>query len=78
MQRTQYETLERFTHTASADASPAGLTHLPARLLRTLSIWNGRIRQRKHLGELDNRLLKDMGLTRHDVHKELRKPFWTR
>ena len=78
MQRMQYETLERLTDTTSADASVTGLAHLPASLLRTLRIWNSRVRQRKHLGELDNRLLKDMGLTRHDVHNELRKPFWMR
>lgn len=76
MQRMQYETLERLTETHTPDASATGLAHLPTRLLETLSVWNSRIRQRKHLGELDSRLLKDMGLSRADVHKEMRKPFW--
>ncbi len=78
MQRMQYETLERFTNTDASDASATGLAHFPTRLLQTFNAWSNRIRQRKHLGELDNRLLKDMGLTRADVHNELRKPFWVR
>ena len=37
--------------------------------------WD-RARQRHHLLQLDDRLLKDVGLTRADVEREAAKPFW--
>lgn len=33
-------------------------------------------RQRRALAELDDRLLRDIGLTRTDVWHEIAKPFW--
>jgi uncharacterized protein YjiS (DUF1127 family) len=41
-----------------------------------LLLWQGRARQRAHLAALDDRLLRDIGLTRADVERELLKPFW--
>jgi uncharacterized protein YjiS (DUF1127 family) len=38
--------------------------------------WWDRARQRHHLLQLDDRLLKDVGLTRADVEGEAAKPFW--
>jgi uncharacterized protein YjiS (DUF1127 family) len=35
-----------------------------------------RSRQRRQLAELDDYMLRDVGLTRADVASELRKPFW--
>jgi uncharacterized protein YjiS (DUF1127 family) len=32
--------------------------------------------QRRHLQDLDDRMLSDMGLTRADVNHEAGKPFW--
>lgn len=43
-----------------------------ARVMRWQDVWT----QRKELLELDDRMLKDIGLTRADVAAELRKPFW--
>lgn len=40
-----------------------------------LAGWD-RTRQRRHLLQLDDRLLKDIGLTRADVAREAAKPFW--
>lgn len=40
--------------------------------------WRARIRQRADLAELDDRLLRDVGLTRHDVLRETGKPPWRR
>ena len=38
--------------------------------------WHERAQQRRHLAGLDERLLKDIGVSRADVEFELRKPFW--
>ena len=42
----------------------------------TLVLWNDRQMQRNHLNELDERLLRDMGLSRQQVRQEALKPFW--
>ena len=42
----------------------------------TLLLWNDRQVQRNHLRELDDRLLRDMGLSREEVRQETLKPFW--
>jgi len=53
------------------------------RILRLLrSAWrrlvdgHERARQRRQLRELDDRLLRDIGVTRAAVDREVRKPFW--
>jgi uncharacterized protein YjiS (DUF1127 family) len=38
--------------------------------------WQERGRQRQMLGRLDDRLLRDVGLTRSDVEQERAKSFW--
>ena len=38
--------------------------------------WNERGRQRRLLARLDDRMLRDIGLTRLDVEREVSKPFW--
>ncbi len=35
-----------------------------------------RVRQRRALARLDQRLLRDVGITRADAARETRKPFW--
>lgn len=49
---------------------------LSAQVLTTLREWEERARQRRRLSELDDRLLRDIGLTRADVNREAGKPFW--
>ena len=44
--------------------------------LEQVLVWLERSRQRRHLMGLDDRLLKDIGLSRADIHAELAKPFW--
>ncbi|MEM8950072.1 MAG: DUF1127 domain-containing protein [Pseudomonadota bacterium] len=39
-------------------------------------IWLERHRQRRDLNLLDDTMLMDIGLTRLDVEREIRKPFW--
>jgi uncharacterized protein YjiS (DUF1127 family) len=41
-----------------------------------ISTWLERARMRRHLMMLDDRLLRDIGLTRLQVRKEAEKPFW--
>jgi uncharacterized protein YjiS (DUF1127 family) len=38
--------------------------------------WQRRKHERRHLAELDEYLLRDMGLSRADVTHETTKPFW--
>jgi len=49
---------------------------LVTRLFDQLVGWLERARQRRHLGELDDRLLRDIGLSRAEVENELSRPFW--
>lgn len=39
-------------------------------------IWQQRQRERQQLLALDDRQLKDIGLSRADVYQEWSKPFW--
>jgi uncharacterized protein YjiS (DUF1127 family) len=44
-----------------------------------LRFWIGRSRQRRRLGELaelDNYLLKDIGVSKDEAFREAAKPFW--
>jgi uncharacterized protein YjiS (DUF1127 family) len=46
------------------------------RALTVLGIWRQRLRGRRELALLDERSLRDIGLTRYDALREARKPFW--
>ena len=41
-----------------------------------LIAWDHRHRSRKHLGQLDNHMLRDIGLTGSAAFEESDKPFW--
>lgn len=42
-----------------------------------LLAWQRRAAQRVHLATLPDHILKDVGLTRADIHAETRKAVWT-
>ena len=67
-------------HGHRAPPTPIGvfgwLRRSPEALFRLLLVWQDRERQRHHLRGLDDRLLKDMGLSHADVAHEVAKPFW--
>ena len=46
------------------------------RVAGLISIWRERARQRRHLQTLNDRMLRDIGLTRADILAEASKPFW--
>ena len=46
------------------------------RALALLDVWRKRLRSRRELVLLDERSLRDIGLTRWDALHEARKPFW--
>ena len=52
------------------------LIHLPVTLFETLLVWQERADERAHLASLDDRLLRDMGLSRADAEREAAIPFW--
>lgn len=43
---------------------------------RLLARWYDRHLQRRDLSEIDDHLLRDLGLTREDVRRECAKSFW--
>jgi uncharacterized protein YjiS (DUF1127 family) len=46
------------------------------RALALFDIWRRRFRDRRALALMDERSLRDLGLTRYDALYEARKPFW--
>jgi uncharacterized protein YjiS (DUF1127 family) len=57
------------------------VTGFGPRLLRTLVVvegWLDRHRQRQSLLELDDHMLRDIGLSRNDAEAEASKHFWER
>ena len=52
------------------------LIRLPAVLIDTLLLWRKRAAERAHLAALDDRLLRDVGVSRADVEREASIPFW--
>ncbi len=49
---------------------------LIASLVDLILDWQERTRSRVLLGRMDDRMLRDMGITRADVDVETTKPFW--
>jgi len=45
-------------------------------LLDVLYEWRARTAERHAMRSLDDRMLRDIGLSRADLERELHKPFW--
>ena len=58
------------------DISLKGLSALIVNAMDTVLDWQDRARQRHRLGEMDDHLLRDIGLSRADLEYEAAKPFW--
>ncbi|HYD70688.1 DUF1127 domain-containing protein [Azospirillum sp.] len=52
------------------------LSHTIEHLFDTLSVWHQRMVTRHELAQLDERMLRDIGISRLDVEGEVSKPFW--
>ena len=52
------------------------IPRFPTSLLARFFDWRERTRGRRLLGELDDRMLRDVGLSRADVDRECVKHFW--
>ncbi len=46
------------------------------RLFEAPFVWAERAAERRHLSELDDHMLRDIGLNRADIHTATSKPFW--
>jgi uncharacterized protein YjiS (DUF1127 family) len=47
-----------------------------ARAFEILLRWQRRANERHALTQLDDRMLRDLGLSRSEIARESRKPFW--
>lgn len=52
------------------------LTAALDRILEAPFVWADRVAERRHLAELDDHMLRDIGLSRADLHTVTAKPFW--
>ena len=52
------------------------LTGVLRRVGGRVAAWQERARMRRGLAAMDDRLLRDIGLTRAQAHREYDKPFW--
>ena len=50
--------------------------HMLSSLARTVEIWLVRRDRRQELSSLDDKQLKDVGISREDARREAGKPFW--
>jgi uncharacterized protein YjiS (DUF1127 family) len=64
------------TSASSSSCGGFGVADFCARLAAWVAAICDRARQREELARLDDRALKDLGLTRCDVEAELCKPVW--
>ena len=52
----------------------AGRGRLP--IIATIALWCHRVRTRRELARLNDRMLRDIGIDSYDAEREAAKPFW--
>lgn len=70
----------KFGGAPGASSRPLGIIAkarcVVVKALNIIVIWQERAEQRQSLYELDDRMLKDIGVSKSDADHEARKPFW--
>jgi uncharacterized protein YjiS (DUF1127 family) len=56
----------------------ASLPAMSRKVLIGLGNWYDRWQQRQHLADLDDHILRDIGISPREVERECAKPFWRR
>lgn len=59
-------------------AAARWLDRAAVRSVDVICDWRARAAERHVLRSLDDRMLRDVGISRADVERELHKPFWHR
>lgn len=70
----QTHSITALTYLQHRPLTPAASVALFAAV--ALVSWAERRRTRTALSRLDDHMLNDIGVTRHDAHKEINRPFW--
>lgn len=68
--------LQQSTDSCRAALGIRDLRRMAACFLGLLIAWGERMRERQQLATMDDRSLKDMGISRCDAEQEADKPFW--
>lgn len=63
-------------HSPLGGRTRRGFSAIVERAVAGLLRWHRRARERALLAQLDERMLRDLGISRLDVTHELNKPFW--
>jgi uncharacterized protein YjiS (DUF1127 family) len=61
---------------AAGRSAPSGLSRALIAVFDRLYDWQARAAERALLDSLDERQLRDIGLSRADISREVTKPFW--
>ncbi len=62
--------------TVRRSSGPRRVTSMIRAAFEAVLLWLTLGRERRHLAGLDDRMLRDIGITRADVEREYRKSFW--
>ncbi len=76
MATTTYNSQIAGTQAAAGRGFFGNIAHVLGRVYRTLQIWRLRSEHRRHMVTLDDRLLRDIGISRIEAQIEAAKPFW--
>ncbi len=71
-----YKTLHTGHHGLSDTTVPMTKRGVVSTVLNTLLVWQERSSMRRHLANLDERNLNDIGMTYAQMSDEASKPFW--
>jgi hypothetical protein len=71
-----YDALYRWASRSTGEEDVFARAPALYRAASALGLWIGRFRERRALGDLNDHLLRDVGLTREQAEREAAKPWW--